>query len=35
VVDGYGAVLFVAQPAADPVPSFRRLAAGVRLPGDA
>jgi LDH2 family malate/lactate/ureidoglycolate dehydrogenase len=33
--DGYGAVLFVAQPAADPVPAFRRLAAGVRLPGDA
>lgn len=33
--DGFGAVLFVAQPAADPVPAFRRLAAGVRLPGDA
>jgi LDH2 family malate/lactate/ureidoglycolate dehydrogenase len=35
VGDGYGAVLFVAQPAADPVPAFRRAAAGVRLPGDA
>lgn len=35
LVDGYGAVLFVAQPAADPVPAFRDLAAGVRLPGDA
>lgn len=33
--DGFGAVVFVAQPAADPVPAFRRLAAGVRLPGDA
>jgi hypothetical protein len=32
--DGYGAVLLVARPEADPVPSFRRLAAGVRLPGD-
>jgi LDH2 family malate/lactate/ureidoglycolate dehydrogenase len=35
VGDGYGAVLFVAQPAADPVPAFREAAAGVRLPGDA
>ena len=34
VVDGYGAVLLVAQPGADPVPAFRRLAAGVHLPGD-
>jgi hypothetical protein len=34
VVDGYGAVLLVAQPAADPVPSLRRRAAGIRLPGD-
>ena len=33
--DGYGAVLLVARPAADPVPALRRLAAGVRLPGDA
>jgi (2R)-3-sulfolactate dehydrogenase (NADP+) len=31
---GYGAVLLVAQPAADPVPELRRLAAGHRLPGD-
>src|SRR5207302_5331879 len=33
--DGYGAVLLVAQPAADPVPALRLRAAGVRLPGDA
>jgi LDH2 family malate/lactate/ureidoglycolate dehydrogenase len=32
--DGYGAVLLVARPHADPVPALRRLAAGVRLPGD-
>ncbi len=32
--DGFGAVLLVAQPEADPVPQFRELAAGVRLPGD-
>ena len=32
--DGYGAVLVVARPEADPVPSFRELAAGVRLPGE-
>ena len=32
--DGYGAVLVVAQPEADPVPALRRRAAGVRLPGD-
>lgn len=31
----HGAVLLVAHPDADPVPEFRRLAAGVRLPGDA
>ena len=31
--DGYGAVLLVARPAADPVPGLRRLADGVRLPG--
>jgi LDH2 family malate/lactate/ureidoglycolate dehydrogenase len=30
----YGAVLFVAPPAADPVPALRALAAGVRLPGE-
>jgi hypothetical protein len=33
--DGYGAVLLVARPTADPVPALRRRAAGVRLPGDA
>jgi LDH2 family malate/lactate/ureidoglycolate dehydrogenase len=32
--EGYGAVLLVARPDADPVPALRRLAAGVRLPGD-
>jgi LDH2 family malate/lactate/ureidoglycolate dehydrogenase len=32
--DGYGAVLLVAQPQADPVPALRRLAAGLHLPGD-
>jgi len=32
--DGYGAVLLVARPTADPIPALRRLAAGVRLPGD-
>jgi LDH2 family malate/lactate/ureidoglycolate dehydrogenase len=32
--DGYGAVLLVARPEADPVPRLRRHAAGVRLPGD-
>jgi len=32
--DGYGAVLLVAQPAADPVPRLRERAAGARLPGD-
>jgi LDH2 family malate/lactate/ureidoglycolate dehydrogenase len=31
---GHGAVLLVARPEADPVPSLRELAAGVRLPGD-
>jgi LDH2 family malate/lactate/ureidoglycolate dehydrogenase len=34
VGDGYGAVLLVALPAADPVPALRERAAGVRLPGD-
>jgi LDH2 family malate/lactate/ureidoglycolate dehydrogenase len=33
--DGYGAVLVVARPDADPVPALRELAAGLRLPGDA
>ena len=32
--DGYGAVLLVARPEADPVPALRLLAEGVRLPGD-
>jgi LDH2 family malate/lactate/ureidoglycolate dehydrogenase len=32
--NGYGAVLLVARPEADPVPELRRLASGVRLPGD-
>ena len=32
--DGYGAVLLVARPEADPVPELRVRAAGVRLPGD-
>jgi LDH2 family malate/lactate/ureidoglycolate dehydrogenase len=32
--DGFGAVLLVARPEADPVPALRAEAAGVRLPGD-
>jgi LDH2 family malate/lactate/ureidoglycolate dehydrogenase len=32
--DGFGAVLLVARPEADPVPALRVLAGGVRLPGD-
>ena len=32
--EGFGAVLLVARPEADPVPAFRELAGGVRLPGD-
>ena len=32
--DGYGAVLLVARPEADPVPELRHRAAGIRLPGD-
>jgi len=32
--DGFGAVLVVARPRADPVPALRALAGGVRLPGD-
>jgi LDH2 family malate/lactate/ureidoglycolate dehydrogenase len=31
---GFAAVLLVARPEADPVPAFRSLADGVRLPGD-
>ena len=31
---GYGAVLLLAQPEADPVPELRARARGVRLPGD-
>ena len=30
----HGAVLFVARPGHDPVPAFRALAEGVRVPGD-
>ena len=33
--DGYGAILVVARPEADPVPALRARAAGLRLPGDA
>ena len=33
--DGYGAVLVVARPEADPVPALRARAEGLRLPGDA
>jgi LDH2 family malate/lactate/ureidoglycolate dehydrogenase len=32
--DGFGALLLVARPKSDPVPAFRELAAGVRIPGD-
>jgi len=32
--DGYGAVMLVARPEADPVPALRARAAGIRLPGD-
>ena len=32
--DGFGALLLVAAPQSDPVPAFRDLAEGVRLPGD-
>jgi hypothetical protein len=31
--EGFGAVLVVARPEADPVPALARLAAGARLPG--
>ena len=33
--EGFGAVLVVARPEADPVPALRARAAGLRLPGDA
>ena len=32
--DGFGAVLVVARPEADPVPALRERAVGLRLPGD-
>jgi LDH2 family malate/lactate/ureidoglycolate dehydrogenase len=32
--EGYGALLLVARPVADPVPALRERASGVRLPGD-
>ena len=32
--EGYGAVMLVARPRADPVPVLRERAAGIRLPGD-
>jgi len=32
--DGFGALLLVATPQSDPVPGFRELASGVRIPGD-
>jgi LDH2 family malate/lactate/ureidoglycolate dehydrogenase len=32
--EGYGALLLVARPEADPVPALRARAGGVRLPGD-
>ena len=35
VGEGYGAVLLVARPEADPVPALRARAVGLRLPGDA
>ena len=34
VGDGYGAMLVVARPEADPVPGLRARAGGIRLPGD-
>ncbi len=33
--ESHSAVLLVARPEHDPVPAFRKLAAGIRLPGDA
>jgi hypothetical protein len=32
--DGFGAVLLVGRPEADPVPALRARAEGARLPGD-
>ena len=32
--EGYGAVMLVARPRADPVPALRERATGIRLPGD-
>ena len=32
--DGFGAVMLVARPGADPVPALRARGGGVRLPGD-
>jgi LDH2 family malate/lactate/ureidoglycolate dehydrogenase len=32
--ESHGAVMLVARPEADPVPTFRELADGIRLPGD-
>ena len=32
--DGFGAVMLVARPQADPVPALRARGGGVRLPGD-
>jgi len=32
--EGFGAVLLVARPEADPVPALRARAGGARLPGD-
>jgi LDH2 family malate/lactate/ureidoglycolate dehydrogenase len=34
LVEGYGALLVVARPSADPVPALRAAAVGLRLPGD-
>lgn len=34
VGEGYGALLLIARPDADPVPALRERARGVRLPGD-
>jgi Malate/L-lactate dehydrogenase len=34
LVEGYGALLLVARPEADPVPALRALAGNIRLPGD-
>jgi hypothetical protein len=34
ISDGFGAVMLVARPEADPVPALRARAGGARLPGD-